>query len=78
MSNRDKTVFRAPCRGDVIEVDGDRYEVIGIERHPDKPLVRVRINGQENRLRNITMASWRGYEDDATVLVNTGIVDAFD
>lgn len=73
-----RNVFRDPVPGDAIRYYGDRYEVIGVEKHPGKTTVRVRIDGQENRLRSISKESWRAYEDEADVLVNKSVLDAFD
>lgn len=73
-----RNVFRDPQPGDEIRYFGDVYAVTHIERHPGKVIVRVVVNGQQNRVRNITKESWRGYEDDAEVLVNRSVIDAFD
>lgn len=73
-----RNVFRDPQPGDAIRYYGDRYDVTAVERHPGKVMVRVQINGQENRLRNIDMASWREYADEAEVLRNGSVLAAFD
>lgn len=80
MNRRDpiRNVFRDPDIGDAIKVYGDTYEVIAIDHHPGKTVVQVRIDGQANRLRNISLESWRAYSDDAEVLTNRSKTDAFD
>lgn len=73
-----RNVFRDPQPGDEIRYFGDTYAVARVERHPGKTTVHVVINGQENRRRSIAKDSWRAYEEDAEVLVNRSVVDAFD
>lgn len=78
MSDDIRDVFRDPQPGDVIRYYGDTYTVFKIERHPGKTVVRVRVNGTENRTRGIAMESWREYRDEADVMVNGSICAAFD
>lgn len=73
-----RNVFVDPDIGDVIRVYGETHEVIAIERHPGKTIVRVRIEGQLNRLRNVSLESWSAYCEDAEVVVNQSKVSAFD
>lgn len=73
-----RDVFRDPQAGDAICYFGDDYQVLGVEHRAGKKLIKVRINGQENRQRTISMESWREYRDDATVTVNKSVLDAFD
>lgn len=64
-----RDVFRDPDIGDVIEVDGERFEVVRVGYHPGKTVVRVLIDGR--RPRDITLESWREYAEDAAVVFNT-------
>lgn len=73
-----RNVFREPEAGDAIKVYGDTYEVTKIERHPGKVYVHVRINDTVNRVKIISLDSWRAYSDDAQVVRNGSVVDVFD
>lgn len=73
-----RDVFCDPQPGDVILYFRETYNVIEIERHPGKNVVVVQIESQHNRTKRVSTDSWREYREDAQVLVNKSVIDAFE